>query len=130
VNRVLRRVFGPKRDEVTGEWRKLHNEELSNLYSLPNIVRVIKSRRMRWAGHVARMGEGSGVYTALAGKRGGKSPLGRPRRRWEDNIKMDLQELGCWGCGDWIELVQDRDRWPAFVSTVMNLGVPKIRGIS
>jgi len=93
-NRVLRRVFGPERDEVTGEWRKLHNEELSDLYSLPNIVRVVKSRRMRWAGHVAHMGEGTGVYRVLVGKPEGKRPLGRPRRRWEDNIKIDLQEVG------------------------------------
>jgi hypothetical protein len=91
--RVLRRVFWPKRDEVTGEWRKLHNEELNDLYSLPNIVRVLKSRRMRWAGHVARMGEESGVHRVLVGKPEGKRPLGRPRRRWEDNIKMDLQEV-------------------------------------
>jgi len=93
-NRVLRRVFGPKRDEVTGEWRKLHNEELGDLYSLPNIVWVIKSRRMRWAGHVARMREGRGVHRVLVGKPEGKGPLGRPRRRWEDNIKMDLWEVG------------------------------------
>jgi len=92
-NRVLRRVFGPKKDEVTGKWRKLHNEELSDLYSLPNIVRVVKSRRMRWAGHVARMGEGRRVYRVLVGKPEGKRPLGRPRRKWEDNIKMDLQEV-------------------------------------
>ena len=85
-NRVLRRVFGPKRDEVTGEWRKLHNEELSDLCPLPNIVRVVKSRRMRWAGHVARMGEGRGVYRVLVGKPEGKRPLGRRGRRWEDNI--------------------------------------------
>ena len=102
-NRVLRRVFGPKRDEVTGEWRKLHNEELSDLYSLPIIVRVVKSRRMRWAGHVARMGEGRGVHRVLIGKPEGKRPLGRPRRRWEDNIKMDLQEVGG-GCADWVDL--------------------------
>ena len=92
-NRVLRRVFEPKLDEVTGEWRKLHNEELSDLYSLPNIVRVVKSRRMRWAGHVACMGQGGGVYRVLVGKPEGKRPLGRPRRRWEDNIKMYLQEV-------------------------------------
>ena len=92
-NRVLRRVFGLKRDEVTGEWRKLHNEELNNLYSLPNIVRVVKSRRMTWAGHVARMGEDRGVHMVLVGKPEGKRLLGRPRRRWEDNIKMDLQEV-------------------------------------
>jgi hypothetical protein len=99
-DRVLRRVFGPKRDEVTGEWRKLHNEELSDLYSLPKILRVVKSRRMRWAGHVARMGQGRGVYRVLVGKPEGKRSLGRPRRRWEDNIKMDLQEEGG-GCEDW-----------------------------
>jgi hypothetical protein len=98
-NRVLRRVFGPKKDEVTGEWRKLHNEELSDLYYLPNIVRVVKSRRMRWAGHVARMGEVRGVYRVLIGKPEGKRPLGIPRHRWEDNIKMDLQEVGGSGGG-------------------------------
>ena len=128
-NRVLRRVFGPKRDEVTGDSRKLHNEELSDLYSLPNIVRVVKSRRMRWAGHVARIGQGREVYRFLVGKPEGKRPLGRPRRRWEDNIKMDLQEVGG-GCGDWIELAQDRDMSRALVSTVMNLRVSKMRGIS
>jgi len=127
--RVLWRVFGPKRDEVTGEWRKLHNEELSDLCSLLNIVRVVKSRRMRWAGHVALMGEGRGVYRVLVGKPEGKRPLGRPRRRWEDNIEMDLQEVGG-GCGDWIELAQNRDMWWALVSTVMSLRVPKMRGIS
>jgi hypothetical protein len=89
-NRVLRRVFEPKRDEVTEEWRKLHNKELNDLYSLPNIVRVVKSRRMRWAGHVALMGEYRGVHRVLVGKPDGKRPLGRPKRRWEDNIKMDL----------------------------------------
>jgi len=97
-NRVLRRVFGPKRDEVTGEWRKLHNEELRDLYSLPNIVRVVKSRRMRWAGNVEHMGEGRGVHRVLVGKHEGKRPLRRPRRRWVDNIKMDLREVG--GGGD------------------------------
>jgi len=91
---MLRRVLGPKRDKVTGEWRKLHNEELRDLYSLPNIMRVVKSRRIRWAGHVARMGEGRGVHRFLVGKPEGKRPLGRPRRRWEDNIKKDLQEVG------------------------------------
>jgi hypothetical protein len=94
-NRVLRRIFGPKRDEVTEEWRKSHNEELNGLYSLPNIVRVIKSRRLKWEGHVARMGEGRVVYRVLVGKPEGKRPLGRPRRRWEDNVRMDLQEVGC-----------------------------------
>jgi len=94
-NRVLRRIFGSKRDEVTGEWGKLHNEELNDLYCSPRIVRVIKSRRMRWAGHVAHMGKGRGVYRILVGKPEGKKPLGRPRRRREDNIKIDLQEVGC-----------------------------------
>ena len=122
-NRVLRRIFGPKRDRVTGEWRKLHNEELNSLYSSPNIVRVIKSRRMRWAGHVARMEEGRGVHKVLVGKPEGQRPLGRPRRRWEDNIKMDLEEVGR-GCGDWMGLAQERDRWLALVSTVMNFRVP------
>jgi len=98
-NGVLRRILGPKRDEVTGEWRKLHNEELNDLYCSPNIVQVIKSRRMRWAGHVARMAEGRGVYRVLVGKPEGKRPLGRPRRRWEDNIEMDLQEVWMWGYG-------------------------------
>jgi hypothetical protein len=93
--RVLRRIFGSKRDEVTGEWRKLHNEELNCLYSLPSIVRVIKSRRLRWAGHVARIGDGRGVYRVLVGRPEGKRQLGRPRRRWEDNVRMDLQEVGC-----------------------------------
>ena len=92
-NRVLRRIFGSKRDEVTGEWRKLHNEELNDLYSSPNIVQVIKARRMKWAGHVARMGEGRVMYRALVGKPREKIPLGRPRHRWEDNIKMDLQKV-------------------------------------
>ena len=94
-NRVQRRIFGPKRDEVTGEWRQLQNEELIDLYSSQNIIRVIKSRR--WAGHVTRIGERKGVYRVLVGKREGKRPLGRPRRRWEDNIKMELQEVGCGG---------------------------------
>jgi hypothetical protein len=108
-NRVLRRIFGPKRDEVTGGWRKLHNEELHGLYSSPSIVRVIKARRMRWAGHVARMGEVRGAYNILVGGHEGRRPLGRPRRRWEDNIKMNLRETG-FGDVDWIHLAQDRDR--------------------
>ena len=128
-NRVLRRVFGPKRDDVTGDWRKLHNEGLSDLYSLPNIVRVVKSRRMKWAGHVAHMGEGRGVHRVVDGKPEGKRPLGRPRRRWEDNIRMDLQEVRG-SCGVWMELARDRDRWQALVGTVRNLQVPKRRGIS
>jgi hypothetical protein len=89
-NRVLRRIFGPKRDEVTGGWRKLHNEELQNLYFSPSIIRMIKSRRMRWGGHVARMGEKRNAYRILVGKPEGKRPLGRPRCTWVDNIKMDL----------------------------------------
>ena len=93
-SRVLREIFGPKREEVRDEWRKLHNEELNDLYCSPNIFRVIKSRRIRWAGHVARTGERRGVYRVLVGKPEGKRPLGRHRRRWEDNIKMDFQEVG------------------------------------
>jgi len=116
-------VFGLRRDEVTGEWRRLHNEELNDLYSLPNIVRLIKSRRMRWAGHVARMGEERGVCRVLLGKPEGKIPLGRPRRRWVDNIRMDLQEVRC-GYMDWIGLSQVRDSWRTLVSAVMNLRVP------
>jgi hypothetical protein len=100
----------------------LHNEELNKLYFIPNIVRVVKSRRMRWAGHVARMGEERGAHRVLVEKPEGERPLGRPIRRWEDNIKMDLQEGG--GCGDWMELAQDRDRGRALVSTVKNLRVP------
>jgi hypothetical protein len=121
-NRVLRRIFGPKRDEATGEWKKLHNEELHNLYSSPDIIRQVKSRRMRWAGHVVRMGEERKVYKVLVGKPEGKRPLGRPRRRWEDGIRMDLRETG-WGSVDWIQLAQDRDRCRAVVSAVMNLRV-------
>jgi len=121
-NMMLRRIFGPRRDEVTGEWRRLHNEEQNDLYSSPNIVRVIKSRKMRWAGHVARMGEERGMYRVLVGKPEGKRPLGRPRRRWVDNIRMDLQEVGC-GYMDWTGLDQDGDRWRTLVSAVMNLGV-------
>ena len=103
-NRVLRRIFGPKRNEVTGEWRKLHTEELNDLYSSPNTVRVIKSRRMRWAGHVACMMEGRGVYRVLVGKPEGKRPLRRPSRRWEDNIKMVLQEVGSWNGPIWLRI--------------------------
>jgi hypothetical protein len=122
-NRVLRRIFGPNRDEVTGGWRKLHSEELHGLYSSPSIVRVIKARRMRWAGHAARMGEVRGAYNILIGRPEGRRPLGRPRRRWEDNIKIDLMEIG-FGDVDWIQWAQDRDRWRALVNTVMNLRVP------
>jgi hypothetical protein len=101
-NRVLRRIFGHKRDEVTGEWRRLHNEELIHLYSSSNFIQVVKSRRMRWAGHVARMGEGKGAYKILVGRPEERRPLGRPRRRWEDNIKINLQEVG-WGA--WTGLI-------------------------
>ena len=122
--KLLRRIFGPRRDEVTGNWRRLHNEELNDLYSSPNIVRVIKSRRMRWARHVARMvDERGGLYRVLVGKSEGRRPLGRPRRRWMDNIMMNLQEVGC-GYMDWTGLAQDRDRWRTLVSVVMNLRVP------
>jgi len=122
-NMVLRKIFGPRRDEVTAEWRRLHNEELNDLYSSPNIVRVIKSRRLRWAGHVARMGEERGVYRVLVGKPEGKRLLGRPRRRWVDNGRMDLQKVGC-GYMDWIGLAQDRDSWRTLVIAVMNFRVP------
>jgi hypothetical protein len=121
-NTVLRRIFGPKREE-DGSWRKLHSDELHSLYSSPNIVRVIKSRRMRWAGHVARMGEGRGIYRVLVGRPEGKRPLGRPKHRWEDNIKIDLREIGIDGT-NWIQLSQDRVQRLACVNTVMILRVP------
>jgi hypothetical protein len=122
-NGVLRRIFGPKREEVTGEWRKLHNEELKGFYASLNIVQVMKSRRMRWGGHVARIGVRRGVYRVLVGKPEGKRPLGRPRRRWEDNIRIDVQEVGL-GYEDWIGWAQDRDRWRTLVCAVRNLRVP------
>jgi len=121
-NRVLRRIFGPKGDKVTWEWRKLHDEELTKY-----LFRMIISRRVRWAGHVARMAERRGVCRVLVGKPEGKRPLVRPRHRWEGNIKMDLQEVGC-DVMDWIELAQDRDRRRALVNAVMNLRVPKNAG--
>jgi hypothetical protein len=120
---VLRRIFGPKRDGVTEGWRKLHNEELHNLYSSLSIIRIIKSRKMRWAGHVARMREKRNVYSLLVGKPEGKIPLERPRRRWINNIKMDLLEIGL-NVVDWIGLAQDRYRWRAVVNSVLNLRVP------
>jgi hypothetical protein len=122
-NRVLRRIFGPKRDEVIGEWRKLHNEELHDLYSSPSIIRIVKARRMRWTGHVARMGEKRKAYRLLVGKPERRRPLGGPRHRWLDNIRMDLVEVG-WGYVGWIGLAQDRDRWRALVNSVLNLRVP------
>jgi hypothetical protein len=122
-NRVLRRIFEPKRDEVTGEWRKLHNEELHDLYSSPSLIRIIKSRRMRWTGHVARMREKRNAYRLLVGKLKGRRRLGRPRRRWMDNIRMNLGEVG-WGDVDWIGLAKDRNRWRALVNSVLNLRVP------
>ena len=121
--RVLSIIFRPKRDEVTGEWRKLHNEDLNDLHSSINIVRMIKSRRMRLAGNVARMGKGRGIYRVLVEKPEGRRPLERSRRRWVDNIRMDLQEVGC-GYMDWIGLAQYRDSWRTLVSAVMNFRVP------
>jgi hypothetical protein len=126
-NRVLRTIFGPKRDGMTGGWRKLRNEELYNLYSSPSIIRIIKSRRMRWSEHVARMVEKRNVYRLLVGKPEGKRPLGRPRCTWTDNIKMDTLEIGL-NVLDWIGLAQYRYRWRALVNAVMNLRVPKNAG--
>jgi hypothetical protein len=122
-NRVLRRIFGPKRDGVTGGWRKLHIKELHNLYSSATIIIIIKSRWLRWAGHVARMREKRNVYRLLVGKSEGKRLLGRPRRMWIDNIKMDLLEIGL-SVVDWIGLAQNRYRWRALVNSAMNLRVP------
>jgi hypothetical protein len=119
-NRVLRRIFGPKRDEVTGEWRKLYNEELHNLYSYPDIIRQVKANEVGRA--CGTHGRGEKAYKVLVGKPEGKRPLGRPRRRWEDGIRMDLREIGLGGV-NWIRLAQDRDRWRAVVSAVMNLRV-------
>ena len=125
-NRVLR-IFGPKRDVVTGEWRKVHHEDLNELYSSPNIVWVVKLRRVRWVGHTICMAGSRGIYRVLVGKPEGKRPLGRCRHRWEDNIKLDFQEVGCGGM-DWIQLGQDRDRWQAHVNAIINLWVPQNAG--
>jgi len=122
-SRVLRRIFGPKRNEVTREWRKLHNEELNDLYSSPNIVWEIKWRRMRQVGHVVYIGVRRSVYRVVVGQPEEKRPLGRPGHRWEENIKMDLQEVGCRGM-DWIGVAQDRDRWRALLNVTVNFRVP------
>jgi hypothetical protein len=122
-DRVLRMMFGPKREEVTGERRKLHNEELQDLHSSPSIIRIMKARRMRWTGHETRMGANRNAYRFLVGKLEGRRSLGRPRRRWLNNIKMDLVEVG-WGDVDWIGLAQNRDRWRALMNSVLNLRVP------
>ena len=121
-NRILRRIFGPKRHEI-GQWRRLHNEQLHSLYRSPNIVRVIKSRRLRWAGYVVRMEEGRSAFKILTGKPPGKRPLGRPRRRWEDNIRMDLEEIGI-NAANWVDLAPDRNYWRALVNPALNLRVP------
>jgi hypothetical protein len=128
-NRVLRRIFGPKREEVAGGWRRLHNEEFHNLYSSRNIIRVIKSRRMRWAGHVSRMRKTRNAYKILVWKPEGRRPLRRPRSRWEDNIRMNLRKTEWDGVG-WKHLARNRDQWRAFVNTIMKLRVLKRRRIS
>jgi hypothetical protein len=122
-NRVLRRIFGLKRDDVTGEWRELHNEELHDLYSSPSIIRIMKARRIRCVGHVARMGEKGNAYRLLVGKPKGRRPLGSPKRRWFDNIRMDLVEVR-WGDVDWIGLTHARNGWRALVNSALNLRVP------
>ena len=122
-NKVLRKIFGAKKNKITGEWRKLHNTELHALYSLSNIIRNHKSRRLRWSGHVARMDQSRNAYRVLVGKPESKRHLERPRRTWEDNIKMDLREVCC-DPGDWIVLAENRDQWRAYVRAVMNLRVP------
>jgi hypothetical protein len=121
-DRVRRRIFGPKRDKATGDWRKLHNEELRDFYSSSSKIKIIKSRGIRWTGHVARMGEKRNAYRLLVGKPEGKRQLGRPRRRWVDNIRMDLGEVG-WGDVDRIGLAKNRNRWRAVVNSVLNFRV-------
>jgi hypothetical protein len=120
---VLSRILGPRKYEVAGEWKQLHNEDLHDLYSSPSIIRIMKVGRMRWAGHVTRMGEKTYAYMLLVGKPEGRMPLGRLRRRWVDNIRMDLVEVR-WGDVAWIGLAQDRSRWRALVNSVLNLQVP------
>jgi hypothetical protein len=127
--RVLSRIFGSKRDEVTGDWRKLHNEELQNLYFLPNIIRTIKSRRMRRSGYAARMREKGNAYRILVGNLERKGPLGRPIGSWEDTIQMDFREIE-WGVLDWIDLGLDRDQWRALVNTVMKSSTSRMLGNS
>ena len=122
-NKGLRKIYGPKRDEMTGEWRRLHNEELHGLYDSPDVVRIMKSRRLRWAGYVARMGEKRRLYSIVVGKPEGKRPLGRPRRRWEDNIRRDLREVGIRD-ENWLDVAQERILWRTFVTAAMNLRVP------
>ena len=122
-NKVLRKIFGAKRDEIRGEWRKLYNADLHTLYSSPNIIRNLKSRRLRWAGHVAHMEQSRITYRVLVGKPEGNRPLGRPKCRWKDNIKMHLRELCC-NPGDSMDLAEDRDQREAYVRAVMNLRVP------
>ena len=122
-NKEHMKIFEAKRDEITGEWTKLHNAELHALDSWLNIIRNLKSRQLRWAEHVARMKQSRNVYRVLVGKPYGKRTLGRPRRRWEDNTEMDLREVDC-NPGDWIDLAEDRDQWPAYVRAAMSLRVP------
>ena len=121
-NKVLRKIFGAKGDKITGEGRKLNNAELHALHSTPNIIRSLKSRLLRWAGHVACMDQSRNAYRVLVGKPDDKRPLGRPRHRWEDNNKMDLREVGC-DPGELIDL-ENMDQWRTYVRAIMNLRVP------
>ena len=122
-NKILRKIFGDKGDEITGEWRKLHNTELYALYSSPNIIKNLESRRLRWAGHVARVKQSRNAYRVLVGKPEGNRLLGRQRHGWKDKIKMDLMEVGCDPRG-WVVLAEDRDQWWTYVKAVMSLRVP------